>query len=80
MPVKAAAKSCLKGTVRILILGTCIYFSYYGTGYADPEDGVSVPVTGGAYSHEVDVSSIGVINITATGASGETVTRTIEIK
>jgi hypothetical protein len=41
---------------------------------------VSVPVVGGAYSHEVDVSSTDTITVSATNGDGKTVTRTIKVK
>ena len=43
-------------------------------------NGVSVPVSAGKYSYEVDVSAVSTITITATNSKGETVTRVIEIK
>ncbi len=43
-------------------------------------NGVSVPVTAGKYSYEVDVSAVSTITITATNSKGETVTRVIEVK
>ena len=43
-------------------------------------NGVSVPVTAGAYSHEVDVTSTSTITITAVNGDGKIVTRTITIK